>query len=61
MFDFTAAGMHGGLVASAAVFFVLQLARDRFFVDASLVVLHLALLAREVDVGILSAWHVKYC
>lgn len=59
MLDFTAAGMHGGLSAFTAVFIVFQLARDRLFVDTGFVVLHFAVLTREIDVGVLSAWHVN--
>ncbi len=59
MFDFTAADMQGGFIAFTAIFVVFQLARDRFLIDTSLVVLHFAFLAGEVNVGVLSAWHVK--
>lgn len=57
MFYFTAAGVNGGLVALSAVFFALQFTCDRLFVDTGLVVLHLAVLTRKVNVGVLSAWH----
>ena len=59
MFDFTSADVQSGFVALTTIFFVLHLTRNRLFVDASFIVLHLAFLAREVNVGVFSAWHVK--
>lgn len=61
MLNLAAAGMQSSLVAFATIFLALQLTRDRFFVDSGLIVLHFAFLTREVNVGILSAWHVRYC
>ena len=60
MLDLTATGMQGGLIALGAEFFVLQFSGNRLFVDPGLVILHFALFAGEVDIGVLSAWHVKY-
>ena len=59
MLDFTAAGVQGGFVAFGAELFVLQFTRNRLFIDSGLVVLHFAFLTGEINVGVLSAWHVK--
>ena len=59
MLDFTAAGVQRGFIASGAKFVVFQFSGNRLFVDAGFVVLHLAFLTGEVNVGILSAWHMK--
>lgn len=57
MFDFTATGMRCRGIAFAAVFFMLQFLR-RLFIDARFVVLHSAVLANQINVRVLSAWHV---
>lgn len=59
MLDFTAARVHGRFVTPRAELFMFQFSGNRLFVDAGFVVLHLAFLTGEVNVGILSAWHMK--
>jgi len=43
--------------ASAAVFVMFQLIRG-FFIDPGCVILHLALLAAQINVGVFSSWHL---
>ena len=56
MFDLAATRMRSHLLARGAEFLVLQLGGG-LLVDAGGVVLHLALLAGEIDIGSFSSWH----
>jgi hypothetical protein len=56
MLDLAPAGVHGHLFARGAEFLMLQLG-GLLLVDPSRVVLHFAILADQVNVGALSAWH----
>ena len=63
MFDFTSGSVQSRGIAFFAKLFMFQLGSG-FFIDTSFVILHFALLvfcnfvlANEINVGILSAWH----
>ena len=58
MLDLTAAGMHSALIASNTIFLVFQFSGD-LLVDSGFVVLHLAVLANQINVGIFSSRHIN--
>ena len=58
MFDLTAAGMQGGLIAFGTIFFAFQFAR-RLFIYTSFVVLHFTFLADQINIGVLSSRHIE--
>jgi hypothetical protein len=56
VFDFTATGMFLMLVATGAMFFLLQLLRG-LFIDARRVISHGTSFANHMNIGVFSSWH----